>query len=116
MERTDHGIDRAGRVGNEGEIVRIGPDERTQLAPRLGEEAIQVPGQELDRLPFHPVAVFPLRLEDRPRTGPERAVIQERDRGVEGPQAGELGRHRQIMTGTLGPWAPSTRWTRFSSC
>jgi hypothetical protein len=115
-QRPDHGVDGAGRVGDEGEVVGVGSDEGPQLAPRSREQAGQVAGEELDRLRLHPVAPPALVLEHVPRARPERAVVQERDRGVEGPRRGEVGRHRQIMTGTLGPWVPWTRWTRFSSC
>src|SRR5439155_28274 len=84
MERADDGIDRTGRIGDEREIVRVGPDERSELATRLAKEAVEIPREELDRLPFHPVPVVPLRLENGARAGSERAVIQEGDRGIEG--------------------------------
>ena len=52
----------------------------------------------------------------RSRARAERPVIQERDRRVERPQGGEVRRHGRMMTGTLAPWVPSTRWRRSSSC
>jgi hypothetical protein len=82
----------------------------------VGNQAGKITGEELHGLRLHPVAPAPLRIEHLARACPERAVVQEGDRLIEGPLGGELGRHRQIMTGTLGPWVRSTRWTRFSSC
>ena len=115
-ERAEDGVDGAGRVGDEGEVVRVSADERAEVAPGTGQETRQVAGKELDRLRLEPVAERPLDLEHRTRARPERSVVQERDRGVESPGGGVLGRHRQMMTGTLGPWVPWTRWIRSSSC
>ena len=105
-ERAEDRVDGAGRIRDEREVVRVGPDEGPEVAPSRGQQAGQVAGEELDGLRLHPVATPALGLEDGPRARPERAVVQERDRGVEGPRGGVLGRHRQMMTGTLGPWVP----------
>src|SRR5439155_816204 len=93
---------------------RMGAIDERLDATRHAEEAVEVPREDLDRLPFEPVPVVPPRRENGARAGSERAVIQEGDRGIEGPQAGELGGHRQIMTGTLEPWEPWTRWIHSS--
>jgi hypothetical protein len=113
---SDDRVDRPGRVRDEGQIVRIGADERAELRSRPGQEDRQVAGEELDGLGLHPVTPAVLGLEHRPRGRAERAVVQEGDRGIERPVAGQVRRHRRMMTGTLGPWVRSTRWTRSSSC
>ena len=115
-ERAHDRIDGARRVRHEGEVVGIGADERGEGDPRAGEKGRQVAGEELDGLRLHPVLPCSLGLEDGPRTGSERPVVEEGDRGIERPMPGQLRRHRPIMTGTLGPWVPWTRWTRSSSC
>ena len=115
-ERAQDRVRRAGRVRHEREVVRIGPEELAEDGARLGEEARQVARQELDRPGLEPVAPLALRLQDRPRTRAERAVVEEGDRRIERPERGEGRRHARIMPGTLGPWVPSTRWSRSSSC
>ena len=85
VERADDGVHRAGRVGDEGEVVRVGADERAEVARAVAQEARQVAGEELDRLRLHPVAPAVLRLQHRARARPERAVVQEGDRGVQRP-------------------------------
>ena len=92
-EPAEDGIHAGGGVVDEGEVVRIGADERAERGPRRVEEALQVAGEERDRLGLHPLPDGALRVEDRGRGRSEGAVVHELDGRVERPEGAELGRH-----------------------
>ena len=100
-ERTEDGVHAGRRVRDEDQVVRVGTDERRQRRARLVEQPLELAGQEADRLRLQPVAPALLRLEDGPRAGSERAVVEERDRRVEQPVARDPptgGRHARHDT------------------
>jgi HAD superfamily hydrolase (TIGR01509 family) len=78
---------------DEGELVRIGTDEPSELAARRVERGLEVAREERDRLALHPLALRGLRLENRPRRGPVRPMVQEPDRRIEVPESRQVGRH-----------------------
>ena len=84
-ERLEHGVDPGRRVGDERESLGIRAEEPPDRAARVVEQPGQVVGQELDRLRLQPIAPGSLDLEDRCGARPVRAVVQERDRGIESP-------------------------------
>ena len=87
----------AGRgVGDEGQTFGIRTKEATDRLARVGKQARQLPRQEPDRLRLETIAPRPLDLEYRLRTRAVRAVIEERDLGIESPA--EIEPHR-AMTG-----------------
>ena len=49
-QRAQNGVDAAGRVRDQGEVVRVGAEERPERPPDLGEEAVELAREELDRL------------------------------------------------------------------
>ena len=67
----------------------------TSLIQQLWELA----AQELDRLPLEPFSERRLILEDVPRAGPKRAVVEEVDLRVERPEAGPaaLGLRHELL-------------------
>ena len=65
--------------------------------------AVQLPGEETDRLRLQSILPFTLNVEHRSGTRPERAVIQECHGRIESPMTGENRRHRRMMAGTLRP-------------
>ena len=89
---------------------------RREHAARLGEKAGRSRARNWTGRASSRSRQLALALEHRPRARAERAVVEEGDRRVEGPERGEGRRHPRIMPGTLGPWVPSTRWSRSSSC
>ena len=83
LERPRRHVHARRRVLDERQVVGPGADVAGQLAAGLGEEAVQPAGDELHRLAFELQLPGLVPLEDGPRRRPERAVVEERDRGVE---------------------------------
>jgi hypothetical protein len=83
----EHGVHARGRIRDEGEAVRIGPDEGAQRPARFVQQPLQFPGQEPRRLGFQPVPEARLGVQHRAGAGAERSVIEEGDTSVEGPEA-----------------------------
>ena len=75
------------RVVHEREALGVRVEER-RATSRAGlvEQRLELAAQEPDRLPLHPVAPGPLRLEDRLRARAERAVVEVRDVRLETPR------------------------------
>ena len=84
-ERAEDGRHAGRRVRNEDEALGIRVQERRHLASRRVEALLEGRPQEPDRLGLELVDHRPLGLEDRHRTGSERAVVQVRDPGIEAP-------------------------------
>ena len=94
-QRPQDRVDARRGIAHECKSVGIRTEERSHGLARLVEETGQVAGQELDGLGFHAILKRPLRLEDRNRARAVRAVVQERDVGIETPA--EIGAHRAMM-------------------
>ena len=82
-------FDAAGRVRDQGEVVRVCADERPERPANLLEAAVEVSGEELDRLRLEPVAPLALDLEDLDGARAVRAVVEERDLRIESPVGGQ---------------------------
>jgi hypothetical protein len=95
-QRTQDGVRACGRIGYECEVVRIGANERPKDGARPIQGRFQLAGEETDGLRLHPFAPCLLRGQHGSWSGPERAVIEERDGRIQGPVLGELGRHRGL--------------------
>ena len=84
--------------------VGSAPRKAPSARARCVEMPLQLTVQELDRSALHPVPPLALDGQDRLRTGAERAVVQERDVGIQAPA--EVGAHRQGMI--VSPSAATT--------
>ena len=107
-ERRQDGRDARRRVGHEHDPLGVAVEEPGDLEPHLVEVALELPVEEPDRLPLHPVPPDALRLEDGRRAGAERAVVEERDVGLEDPRRAVVGgeRHAATIADRVGPDAP----------
>ena len=85
-QRTHHGIDAAGRVRHERDVLRVRADEVRQLLPCRIESLLELAGEESDPLRLHLGPKPRLLGEHLGRTGAELAVVQEGDIGIEPPQ------------------------------
>ena len=85
VEGPQDGTGRDRGVRDEGEIVRVGADERRDDGPRLADHLLELAPQEIDRVPLEAILPLALGREDGRRTGAERAVIEKRDRRIESP-------------------------------
>lgn len=95
VERTQDGIDPGRGVGNEGEPVGIGAEERRHPFPCGIEQPRELPRQEADWLRLHPVSQDTLEFQHLHRAGAVRAVVQERDGRIQAPA--EVGLHPDMM-------------------
>src|SRR5207253_3787961 len=96
---------------DEGEVLRGATEVPGELGPGAIEELGHAASEEVDRLLLELPLPCLVALEDRTRAGAERAVIEERDLGVEEELAPELGwrrcGHRGLLL--LHPKLPPTR-------
>ena len=97
-ERRQDGRDARRRVGHEHDPLGVAVEEPGDLEPHLVEVALELPVEEPDRLRLHPVPPDALRLEDGRRAGAERAVVEERDVGLEDPRRAVVGGERHAAT------------------
>ena len=91
-ERAEHRVHPAGGVGDEGQVVGIGPHEGGQRAPRNLQTRIQLAAEEAHRLRFQLGAERGLMAQHLGRAGAVRAVVEEGDGGVERPERREVRR------------------------
>ena len=68
---------------DEGEILRGAPDVVGEGCPRVVEVAGQAAVEEVDRLELELPLPRLVALEDRPRIGAERPMVEEGDLGIE---------------------------------
>jgi hypothetical protein len=115
-ERADDRVDGAGGIRHEGEVVGIGADECAEGLAGRHQRVVELTREESDGLRLHPRPQLRLDIEDVSRARSERPVVEERHPRIQLPVTREGRRHRRMMAGTLRPWAPSTPWTRSSSC
>ena len=83
VERARGEVHARRRVLDEGQIVRTRADVRAECGAGLGEQRVEAAGDEMDGLALElPLPVL-VALEDRTGAGPEGAVVEERDLGIE---------------------------------
>ena len=87
-ERPQDGVHPGGGVRNEGDVVRVGADERRERVPGPGQEPRQASPEEVDRLALEAQPELRLEVQDGARARPEGAMIQIGDLGVERPEPG----------------------------
>ena len=90
IERAQHAVDSRGRVGHEGKVVGIGAQELAEAGAGTVEMTLELTGKEAHRLAFHPRAPLRLRVKHGPRARPVRAVVEERNFGIERPVVRKL--------------------------
>jgi len=89
-ERAGSEVDSGRGVLDEGEVVRGAADVSGEGSPRVVEERGQAAVEEVDGLALQLALPGLVALEDRPRAGAERAVVEEGDLGIEEELASEL--------------------------
>jgi hypothetical protein len=110
IERASGEIDAGRRVLHEGEILCRAPDVPGKRRACAVEEGGQAAIEEVDRLALELSLPVLVALEDGPRAGAERAVVEEGDLRVEEELAAELlGRRRGHGLLLLHPKPPPTR-------
>ena len=77
IERTQHGIDRRGRVFHEDQVGGIGANEARQVASRIAQRIGQHVAQEMVGICLHPLAPALGGVEHLNRGGAKRAVVDE---------------------------------------
>jgi hypothetical protein len=105
------------RVRDEGELVGRGVEVARELAAGARDEFGEPAVEEVDRFPLEVALVRLVALEHRSRARAERAVVEERDLGVEKKVAAELfwGRCSHAIPFSLHLEPPPTqaeRWER----
>jgi hypothetical protein len=77
LERTSDNVHARRRVRDEDEVVRPGAEFRRKRCLGLLDQLRVAPREELDGLEFQHALPPLVLLEHRPRTGAERAVVEE---------------------------------------
>ena len=108
-QRPEHAVHARRGVGNEDQVLRIGADDLGQPLPRGVEQFRHLPHEELHGPRFHLAAQLALPLEHHARTGPERPVVEHRDRRIERP--GRCGLRKSLVgKGGTGQSDSTCRW------
>ena len=97
LPRAQGGVDASRRIREEREVLRPRAQERAERCTDIVEQALEPVAQEPDRLTLQLLAPRMLGIQHRPRRRAVRAVVEERDRGVELPVGGEWRRHAPMM-------------------
>jgi len=83
VQRACHHVDAGGGVGHEDQVRCLCPEVVRQGLAGLRQQLARAPSEKLHRVSFHlPLPVLQV-LEHFARAGPERAVIQEHDLGIQ---------------------------------
>ena len=85
VQRAQDGVDGRGRIGDQGQVVRIDPDEGGELGSRPVEKVLQVSRQEARRMRLELGSSALVNVEDGAHTRPEGAVVEVRDRRIQRP-------------------------------
>jgi polyribonucleotide nucleotidyltransferase len=83
VERACRDVHAGGRVRDERQVVGSRSDEGAELGAGLLEQPREPAGDQLDRLALELELPRLVALEDRPRAGAERAMVEEDDVGIE---------------------------------
>jgi len=82
-ERARRDVHARGRVLDEGEVVAVRTDEGAELCPRVRELRPEPTHDEVHRVALQLPLPLLVAVEDGPRGGPEGAVVEERDLGID---------------------------------
>ena len=93
-EGAEDRVDAGAGVAHEDEVVGASADEGGDVLAGAVEQGAESAEEEVDRLALHQGAQAVLLAEDDARAGAEGAVVEEDDRGVEGPVSAEIVRRR----------------------
>ena len=73
------GVRPGGDIRDEDDIAGVGADEVAERLACLGQQRLDPPPEEFDRLPLQFALPVLIDLEDGERAGPEAAVVEEGD-------------------------------------
>ena len=89
-QRARHHVDPEGGVGDQHQIVRVGPDEAGESRSGVGQVSVELAPHEAHRLALEPELPRLVGLEHRPGGGAVGAVVEEVDVGFEQEQFSQM--------------------------
>src|SRR5262249_8173892 len=103
VQRTQDGIHRSGRIGNEYQVIHIRPNKSRELRASAVPQTFQVTDKELHRLPLHALADVLLKLEHRTWATAKRPVIQKSHGWIQHPECISVGVRHSLSPNRFGP-------------